>query len=87
MLRWFWQANTHEQSLYFVITFFIELIGRSCCFVLFATHEGAVPALHSSKRKFIKLAAGKALEDSQKENRIDYIKKSRISSMQMIRIV
>jgi len=51
MLRWFWQANAHEESLRFVITSFIELIGRSYCCVLFATYGGAVPALHSLMKK------------------------------------
>src|SRR5204863_1006108 len=35
-------AYAHEESLYSVISFFIEVIGRSCCCVLFATHGGAV---------------------------------------------
>ena len=38
----FWKANAHEESLCFVITSFIELIGRSYCCMLFATHKGAV---------------------------------------------
>jgi len=35
-------ANAHEHSLCFVITFFIEPIGRRVCFVLFVIHGGAV---------------------------------------------
>jgi len=42
MLRCSWQANAHEESLYFAITTFIGLNERSCCFVYFATHGGAV---------------------------------------------
>ena len=40
-------ANAHGESLYFVITFFIEVIGRSYCCVLFATHGSAVPMAYS----------------------------------------
>ena len=40
--RWFWQANAHEESLHFVITFLAGVIGRSCCCILIAIDEGAV---------------------------------------------
>jgi hypothetical protein len=42
MLRWFGRANAHEQSLYLINTFHIELIGRNCCFVICAGSKGAV---------------------------------------------
>jgi len=40
-------GHAHEESLCFVITSFIELIGRSYCCVLFATYGGAVPMAYS----------------------------------------
>jgi len=57
-------ANAHGESLYFVITFFIEVIERSCCYVLFAIHGGAVPPLLSLIRIVFNLSAGKALINS-----------------------
>lgn len=42
MLRRFRRAHAHEDSKNLQLNSFIELIGRSCCFVLFETSKGAV---------------------------------------------
>ena len=44
MLRWFGRANAHEQSLYSVIIFFVEVKRCRYCFVLFEVQIGAAPA-------------------------------------------
>ena len=83
-LRCFWQANAQEQSLYFVITFFIEVIGRSCCCVLFATHGGAVFFVWIRYRSYWSYVRRK-----KRRWKILSVKQRnlQLSSMQMIRIV
>ena len=59
MLRRFRRAHAHEDSKNLQLNSFIELIGRSCCFVLFETSKGAVPASAFFNQNSIQLVGGK----------------------------
>jgi hypothetical protein len=81
-------ANAHEESLYFVISFFyrgyrkklllrvVRNLWRRCSRLTFFNEKNVLSS-----------SAGKALVDLQEKESINERRKSRLSSMSMIRIV